>query len=48
MQKKLKQLGYEREEIVCRLREIDVEMVYKDYGVHMVYNYRVKVIRKSK
>lgn len=39
LQKKLKQLDWEREEIILRLREIDVEMVHKNYGLHVVYNY---------
>lgn len=42
MQKKLEQLDRKREEIVCRLAEIDAEVVYKDCGLHLVFSYRVK------
>lgn len=34
-----------REGAVHRLGEIDVEMVYKNYGLHALYNYGVHVIR---
>lgn len=36
-----------KEEIVHRLAEIGVEMVCKDKGLHVVYKYRAKVVKKS-
>lgn len=27
------------------LGEIDVEMVYKDYGIHIVFYYRIPIVR---
>lgn len=35
-EKKIEQLDRERKEAIRRLRKIDVEMVYKDYGIHTV------------
>lgn len=43
----LEQLDRKREEIVHHLGKIDPEMVYTDYGLHLIYNYRVKILKKS-
>lgn len=37
LQKRLEQLDWEWKDVIRRLWEIDLEMVYKDYGFHVVY-----------
>lgn len=44
--KKIEQLDREWEETAHLLWEINVEMVYKDYGIYIVSNYRIHIIRK--
>lgn len=41
LKKNIEQLDRAREakEVLRRLGKIDIEMVYKDYGLHTVYNY---------
>lgn len=44
LKRKLEQLDRQREKIARVFREIDVEMVYKNYDLHQALNYRVKVL----
>lgn len=47
LRKEIEQLDREREKALRRLGEIDVEMVYKDNGIHTILNYRTLVVRRS-
>lgn len=38
-------LEYEKEIAECRLGKINVEMVYKDYGVYTITNYKIHVVK---
>lgn len=44
LEKKIEQLDCETKEAFRRFKEIYIELVYKDYGILTVYNYRIRVI----
>lgn len=46
LKKKIEQLNREKEEAVRHLGEINIEMVYKDYGIHTIINYRINVVKR--